>query len=138
MHQKVFLICIILLLFATSCGNKQPKVASKPDWVIDEKKMVDIIVDLRILDATTYTSSSGPPRDKAKDYNFVMKKFKVQDSIFRKSHDYYCKYPEVLASIYEQTIDRLSEMQALNAEVVGAAPPPALMESTTQDTAVVR
>lgn len=116
MHQKVIILSLIILTLFAACKKKQPQVASKPSWVIEERKMVDIIVDLRIADGATYSNSSGPPRDKAKDWIFIMKKHKVEDSTFRKSHDYYCKYPEVLSSIYEQTIDRLSEMQALNVE----------------------
>ncbi len=119
MYKKVFLLSLLTVFIITGCNKKQPQVASKPKWVIEEDKMVDIIVDLRIVDAATYTNNSGPPRDKAKDWYFVMNKYKVKDSIFRKSHDYYCKYPEVLASIYEQTIDKLSEMQAFNAETSG-------------------
>ncbi len=103
----------------SACSGGGKKVASKPDWVIDEKKMANMIVDLRIVDAATYNNNSGPPRDKAKDWYFVMKKYKVEDSIFRQSHDYYCKYPEVLESIYEDVLDKLSEMQAVNAENVG-------------------
>lgn len=132
MHHKLFLFSLLLTALLAGCGNHQPKVARKPDWVIDEKKMVDIIVDLRIVDAATYTANSGPPRDKAKDWYFVMKKYKVQDSVFRKSHDYYCRYPEVLASIYEQAIDRLSEMQALNGES------PAPSAPVIKDTAIVK
>ena len=119
MQHKVIIFCFLIMSLILGCNKKQPKVASKPKWVIMEKKMVDIIVDLRIVDAATYNNNSGPPRNKANDWYFVMKKYKVEDSIFRKSHDYYCKYPTVLSSIYEQAIDRLSEMQASNAENVG-------------------
>ncbi len=119
MQQPLKFSVLIFLLALSACSNDRPKVASKPAWVIDEKKMVDIIVDLRIADAATYNNNSGPPRDKAKDWNFVMKKYKVQDSIYRKSHDYYCNYPDVLTSIYEEALDKLSEMQAVNAENVG-------------------
>jgi tRNA nucleotidyltransferase (CCA-adding enzyme) len=119
MQRKVFIFSLLILLVFPECKKKQPKVARKPDWVIEEKKMVDIILDLRIADAATYNNNSGPPRNKKTDWYFVMKKHKVEDSTFRKSHEYYCKYPEVLASIYEQTIDKLSEMQALNAEKSG-------------------
>ncbi len=109
---KIF-ICVSLFLIA-ACGKQKPKVASKPDWVINESTMVDMVVDLRIVDAATYNNKSGAPRNKTKDWEFVMKKYKTNDSIFRKSQDYYCQYPKVLESIYEQAIDKLSEMQANN------------------------
>ena len=119
MQHKLIISLFFLTALLSACSDGHKKVSSKPKWVIDEKKMVDMIVDLRIVDAATYNNNSGPPRDKSKDWYFVMKKYKVEDSIFRKSHDYYCKYPEVLEVIYEEVIDKLSEMQAVNAENVG-------------------
>jgi hypothetical protein len=113
--MKRTLIYLLFLVACFSCRKKEVKVANKPDWVIDEKKMVDIITDLRIVDAATYANSNMPPRDKAKDWAFVMKKHHVVDSIFRNSHDYYSEHPEVAEKIYEQVIDRISEMEADNA-----------------------
>jgi hypothetical protein len=109
---------IYLLFFSVmfSCAKKQVKVANKPDWVIDEKKMVDIITDLSIVNAATYINTNSPPRDRAKDVNFVMKKYQVTDSLFRKSHDYYAEHPEVAEKLYEQVVDKISEMEADNAE----------------------
>ena len=114
MKQAVFPILSLFFLFA--CGEKQAKIADKPAWVISEGKMVDIIVDLRIADAATYINAGSPPRNKATDWMFVMRKHKVQDSIFRKSHDYYAEHPEVAEKLYEQVIDKISEMQAENAD----------------------
>lgn len=113
--MKQLVLCLISILFLFACKEKQARVANKPAWVIDEKKMVDIIADLRIIDAATYINSSAPPRNKVNDWYFVMKKHKVQDSIFRKSHDYYAEHPEVAEKLYEQVIDKISEMQADNA-----------------------
>jgi hypothetical protein len=114
--MKRTVICFLFLTLLFACGKKEVKVANKPDWVIDEKKMVDIITDLRIIDAATYINTNSAPRDKSKDWFFVMKKHGVQDSIFRNSHDYYAEHPEVAEKIYEQVIDRISEMEADNAE----------------------
>jgi hypothetical protein len=110
--MKRVLTCVLFLSLLASCAKKQPKVSNKPGWVLDEKKMVDIIADLRITDAATYINPNSPPRDKSKDWAFVMKKHKVQDSIFRKSHDYYAEHPEVAEKIYEQVVDKISEMEA--------------------------
>jgi len=114
--MKQLVLCLFCMAFLHSCKEKQARIANKPAWVLDEKKMVDIIVDLRIADAATYINSSAPPRNKANDWFFVMKKHKVQDSIFRKSHDYYAEHPEVAEKLYEQVIDKISEMQADNAD----------------------
>lgn len=109
-------VALMTLCMLISCREKQVKAVNKPNWVIEEKKMVDIITDLRIADAATYYNTSAPPRDKVKDWNFIMQKHGVQDSIFRKSHDFYAGQPEVAVKIYEEVIDRISEMQADNTD----------------------
>ena len=107
-----YLMCLIM---SSSCGSApSDNTSSKPDWVLDENKMVDIIVDLRIADAAVYANSNMPPRDKVKDWAFIMKKYHIHDSIFRKSHDYYAGHPDIAEDIYEKVIDRLNEMVADN------------------------
>jgi len=107
---------LVLIMLAPGCKDNRPKVEDKPDWVIEESKMVDIIVDLRIADAAVYNNTNKPPRDKVKDWAFIMKKHQVSDTLFIKSHDYYAEHPEVAASLYEQAIDKISEMVAANSE----------------------
>ncbi|MEZ4805758.1 MAG: DUF4296 domain-containing protein [Bacteroidia bacterium] len=109
------LFYILILSAFCSCSESEQKSESKPDWVLNEDKMVDVLVDLRIVDAATYSNTNSPPRDKIKDWYFVMKKHHVEDSIFRKSNDYYAQHPEQAEKLYERVIDRISEMQANNA-----------------------
>src|SRR5262245_26163439 len=90
--MKRTFIFVVFLCVINACGKKQVKVTNKPDWVLDEKTMVDIITDLRIVDAATYINPNTAPRDKVKDWNFIMKKYNVEDSIFRNSHDYYAEH----------------------------------------------
>lgn len=116
MKPYVYFFFLIFMFSACQSGDKLEVVDSKPDWVIEEDKMIDIIMDLRVVEAAVYIKSNQPPRDKIKDWEFVMKKHQVADSVFVKSHEYYTEYPEVLSGIYEQVIDRLSEMQAENYE----------------------
>ena len=114
MKGKVFLTVLILLV--CGCKKKEMHINDKPDWVISEDQMVDMIVDIRIADAAVYINQKTLPRDKAADLTFIMKKYHTNDSIFDKSHDYYAEHPEVAENIYERVIDRLSEMVANNSE----------------------
>ncbi len=114
MKRPVIYLLFLSLMF--SCEKKQVRIANKPSWVIDEKVMVNILTDLSITDAATYINPNTPPRDKVTDRNFVMKKYKVQDSIFRNSLDYYLERPEVAEKLYEQVVDKISEMEAENVE----------------------
>ncbi len=114
--MKAFCFYTVCLCLLMGCQPKHAQVKDKPEWVIEEVKMVDIIVDLRIADAATYINSHGPARDKKADILFIMKKHHTTDSVFVKSHDYYAQHPEVAANIYERVIDKISEIQAENAD----------------------
>lgn len=114
--MKPYLIILFSFTLFFACSKQNtPKVSeSKPEWVIEETKMIDIILDLRLVDASQFIFSDKPPRDKAKDWDFVMKKHQVVDTIFINSHDYYAGHPKVLEGMYEKVINQLSEMQSDN------------------------
>jgi hypothetical protein len=116
--MKQIILFFLMCVFFLSCESPKQveQVESKPEWVIEEEKMIDVIIDLRIVDAATYINTNLPPRNKVKDWEFVMNKHQIVDSIFTKSHDYYAGHPKVLSSIYEKVIDKLSEMQTDNYE----------------------
>jgi len=113
MKSRIF---TILLIFLYSCSgiSKQEEVQTvqKPDWLLEEDKMVEIITDLRITDAALFTGHNGIQRNKKIDWAFIMKKHNTVDSIFIQSHDYYAGQPEVMDKIYEGVIDNLSEQIA--------------------------
>ena len=112
--MKHLLTCFLTIFFLASCNERKPAEQKKPEWLMDEKTMVDIITDIRITDAATYINTGAPPRDKMKDRAFIMKKHHVADSVFLKSHEYYTSHPEMINHIYEKVVDRLSEMEAEN------------------------
>lgn len=112
--MKHLLICFLTAFVFMACNKPKPAEQKKPDWLLDEKTMVDVIVDLRIADAATYINTGSPPRDKVKDRAFIMKKYHVADSVFMMSHEYYTTHPAMINHIYEKVVDRLSEMEAEN------------------------
>ncbi|MBC7425572.1 MAG: DUF4296 domain-containing protein [Bacteroidia bacterium] len=79
--------------------------------------MVDILTDLSIANASSFAAEGPQSHDKKSDYLFIYKKHKTNDSLFRKSSEYYSGYPEVYENIYERLVDNLSEMQANNAKI---------------------
>lgn len=113
--MKHLLICFLATCIFAACNSKQkPAEQARPDWLLDEKTMVDVITDLRIADAATYINTGTPPRDKVKDRAFIMKKYHIPDSTFMMSHEYYTNHPDMINRIYEKVVDRLSEMEAEN------------------------
>ena len=109
--MKLSLLVSSIILIC-GCSNTTSEVnTSSPDWLIPEEKMIEILADINIAEGATY-SNQNAPRNRATDRMFILKKYNIADTIFIKSHKYYCENPKVLERIYEKVIDRLSEMEA--------------------------
>lgn len=98
------LILVVTLVFVISCNN----VVEKPDNLIDEDQMVDMIYDISLLDAVknqgvvqqvTYPTTS----------QFLKSKYKVDSLTFAKSSQYYAADYKKYKKMYEEVKQRLEE-----------------------------
>ena len=102
--RNVFLVFICLFSFI-SC---QEKMINKPDNLIKEEQMVNIIYDLAILEAarTQPTLKEGAAVN-INPTEFVYKKYKVDSVQFAKSDQYYATDFEVYKRIYDNVNKRI-------------------------------
>lgn len=102
--RNVFLIFICLFSFI-SC---QEKMINKPDNLIKEEQMVNIIYDLAILEAarTQPTLKEGAAVN-INPTEFVYKKYKVDSVQFAKSDQFYATDFEVYKRIYDNVNKRI-------------------------------
>ena len=119
----VILICFVL---ATACGSKDKGL--KPDRLLSEQEMIDIMVDVQIIEAEiNYQKSQERERDPndttpvvPKDYlkmsrvyyDQMCEHYGITDSILEQNMRYYTERPEVLERIMDSTMQRL--MRAAN------------------------
>lgn len=101
MNKSFFLV---LLLSIVACNQ----VVEKPDNLIDEDQMVDMIYDISLLDAVknqgvvsqvTYPTTS----------QFLKSKYKVDSLTFAKSSQYYAADYKKYKKMYEEVKQRLEE-----------------------------
>ncbi|MQP25219.1 DUF4296 domain-containing protein [Flavobacterium sp. LMO8] len=103
MKQILFLL-LSLLVFSCS---KNP--VPKPDNLLDEEVMVDIIYDVSILQAT-----DGSMPHKLKEYNiemdqYIFKKYKIDNITFRQNQRYYAADVRKSKRIYKRVIEKFEQ-----------------------------
>ena len=110
--KKLPIYLVLLVLVAYSCGEKW---IEKPENLIPEKKMVDILVDIHIGDAifsTRYITSIDSLELSYKDFYYsALQNHGVSDTLFEKSLLYYVHYSKDYEKMYAKVFDKLSLME---------------------------
>jgi hypothetical protein len=110
MRNKI--ISLLLLTFAIIACDKQ--YVEKPDQLIREKKMIDMLVDIQLAEATFIHMRNDSIVRKSSSVNFyhsVLEKYNVPDSVFEKSFVYYASDTKRFEKMYREVVNRLSEME---------------------------
>jgi hypothetical protein len=98
------LVVVITVFFIVSCNN----FIEKPNNLIDEDQMVEIIYDISLLDAMksqgVTTQTSYPTTSQ-----FLKSKYKVDSITFAKSSQYYAADYKKYKKMYEEVKKRLEE-----------------------------
>lgn len=113
MKQRFIYIALILLTLVGP-GCKEKKGFPKPDKLVNEKKMVDMLYDIHMSEAyaNQYRFQDQLKKLESTDlYYSVLKKYDVPDSVFAQSVVYYSSKPKIYERIYQQVIDRLNMVQ---------------------------
>jgi len=113
--KKLFFPFLAIFILITSCNDA---VVKKPENLIAEDKMVDIIYDLSLLDAIkaqgTTTQKSYPTASE-----FLKKKYNVDSITFANNSKYYASDIKNYKKMYDRVKDRLNEE---NAKLNGVKP----------------
>ena len=103
MKQLLFLF---LSLFVFSC-SKNP--APKPDNLLDEEVMVDIIYDISILQATDGSMPYKLTEHNIKMDQYILDKYKIDSTAYRQNQKYYAANARKYKKIYKKVIERLEQ-----------------------------
>ncbi|MBK0381089.1 DUF4296 domain-containing protein [Mucilaginibacter segetis] len=103
--KKYIALFFSVSLFLVSCSDDKT-----PAGIINEQQMTSLLTDIHLIDGELYNISQTPdslykygtPRYKA-----LFKKYKVTDSIFKKSLEYYSRKPEVIQGMYDKISDNI-------------------------------
>lgn len=102
--KKAIIVLLGALTLFTACGKKE---VEKPENLIGEDEMVDILYDITLLQAI----KSYRPKD-LKDNNvevstYVYKKYDIDSITFAESQSYYAANLEVYERIHKKVKDRM-------------------------------
>lgn len=109
--KKIILPFLILVFVAVSC---EEPVVPKPENLIKEKMMVDMLADIHMAEATfnRFRFDSAMVNTKSADFYYsVLDKYQVQDSVFEKSFVYYASTPKSFEEMYRKVMNKLSELE---------------------------
>ncbi len=101
--RKYFTLVLCLLFFA-SCNEN---AIEKPDNLIDEDKMVNIIYDLTLLEAARVNNSASLRDMNIEPDEYVYKKYKIDSLQFVNSDRYYASDIKGYSKIYDRVTKRL-------------------------------
>ncbi len=110
MKQLLFLF---LSLFVFSC-SKNP--APKPDNLLDEEVMVDIIYDISILQATDGSMPYKLTEHTIEMDEYIFEKYKIDSVTYRQNQRYYAADARKYKKIYKKVIERLDKENPANTQ----------------------
>ena len=110
--MKRFQFIVLLLVFVVaSCDDP---VVPKPENLIKESQMIDMLVDIHLAEATYNKFRYDTIMRDNSSVNFyysVLDKYHVQDSLFEQSFIYYASVPKNFDKMYRKVTSKLSEME---------------------------
>jgi hypothetical protein len=110
MSNRTRILIFLLLLFSCS----KPPV-EKPQKLIDEQKMIEMLVDVHLAEAAfnhlRHRDSLVERSSSADFYYSILDKYHIPDSVFEKSFVFYASQPRKFEKMYRQVMNKLSEME---------------------------
>ncbi len=112
----ILIVLGFLVMILPACKEKG---YPRPEHLIGEKKMVNILYDLHLSEALLERFRYNDPDSLKLNindlYRSVLNKYHIEDSVLAKSIIYYSSYPKVYERIYAKVIDRMNlEQEEMN------------------------
>lgn len=102
--KKLSTILLLVLLF--SCDTA---TVPKPDRLIDEDKMVDILYDLSVLDAVRSQKPYMLTKENIDPNTYIYSKYKIDSVQFAQSNKYYASQINLYKKMYGRVGKRLKQ-----------------------------
>ena len=96
----------LLALIAVSCGSE---TVEKPNPLLKEEQMVDILYDLAVLQAYKSSNPKALTDNKVDSRNYIYKKYAIDSLVFAKNHQWYAANLEKYGAIQTKVTDRLTK-----------------------------
>ena len=105
----------VLLFFLAAMTSCEEPVVEKPENLIKEEKMIEMMLDMHLAEAIfqnqRYQDSAILKTTSADFYYSVLEEYNVPDTLFEKSFVYYASNPRQFEKMYQDVMNKLSEME---------------------------
>ena len=115
MYKKQQLLCLLMTLILVSCYDVQKP--EKPDDLISEDKMVDVLVETVIMSSAKGINKRELENKGILPDSFIYKKHKIDSLQFVNSNNYYAYDIENFNQIYTRVKDSLEALRLHYKEV---------------------
>lgn len=105
---KQFTLYSCILLTVLSCNIGAPK---KPKNLISKSKMVDILIDAKLIGSATYINKNIMKEHGIEVDTYVFEKHGIDSLQFAMSNNYYAYYVKDYKEIYDKVIDSLEALK---------------------------
>lgn len=109
MMPKQLVTYSVILLLATACYKyDKPK---KPKNLIPKEKMVNIIMDVRLLSSANGKNKTTLEKNNLQAETYIYKKYNIDSLQFTLSNNYYAYYVDDYKAIYDKVKDSLEVLK---------------------------
>ena len=102
------LVLMLLGIVIISCSNNP---APKPNVLLKDEIMKDIMFDVAVLQAAESTMPSRLASNNIKVNTYIYEKYKIDSLTFYQNQKYYAADPKKYKKMHEQVLERLEKMQ---------------------------
>jgi hypothetical protein len=108
MKKAVLFLCMISLL---ACSNNP---VPKPDRLLDDKVMTNILYDLALLQAADGSMPFKLTENNIKVNSYIYKKYAIDSLTFYQNQRYYAADIRQYKKMYQEVLDRLDRVKKQN------------------------
>jgi len=113
--MRTFFTCLLALFLLVSCEKTTVK---KPDNLIKEDKMVDIIYDLSLLEAIKSQKPAVLDSNSVDSKTYIYEKYKIDSLQFAKSDQYYASDIPNYKKMYDKVTKRIEDNKKITDSLV--------------------
>jgi len=110
--KKIAFLVSLIVLFA-SCSTKEIK---KPNKLIEEDKMINIIYDLSLLEAIKSRNPYAPENQGLNSKEFVYKKYQIDSLQYAQNNQYYALQIDRYKKMYDKVNERIQAQKKVTDE----------------------
>ncbi len=103
--KKVIYLCVVFAIFA--CSDNPVK---KPENVLDEETMENILFDVAVLQAAKANSPEVLQTNNIDSKDFIYKKYKIDSATYHQNNRYYAGDVRKHKHMHKRVLARLEEL----------------------------